>query len=142
MAGISRWGITDLQENGPLLQVVLHPVQAVRDIFTSEGKTYQPLTVSALVDTGASHSMVDSSIPQSLGINTVGEATLTSATHRDVPTQMFDLTFVIMADFVKEVRCLESDFTGRPFNAIIGRDILASCVLIYTGWTNTFTLSQ
>jgi hypothetical protein len=61
---------------------------------------------------------------------------------KDVPTQLYDLTFVLMEGLVKEVRCMESDFTGRPFQAIIGRDILASCVLIYTGWTNTFTLSQ
>jgi len=142
MAGISRWGVTDLQQNGPLLQVAIHPVKAIRDIFASEGTTYQPQTVSALVDTGASHSMVDRSIPQNLGISTVGETTLWSATHSDVPSQMFDVTFIILADFVKEVQCLESDFSGRPFMAIIGRDILAGCVLVYTGWTNTFTLSQ
>jgi hypothetical protein len=86
--------------------------------------------------------MIDSSIPGTLGINTVGQASLTSATHTDVPTEMFDLTFLILADFIKDVRCLTADFDGRPFRAIIGRDILASCVLIYTGWTNTFTLSQ
>jgi len=86
--------------------------------------------------------MIDRTIPTSLGINTVGETTLTSATHVDVPTQLFDLTFVLMEGFVKEVRCMESDFSGRPFQAIIGRDILAGCILVYTGWTNTFTLSQ
>ena len=86
--------------------------------------------------------MIDSAIPQGLGINTVGQASLTSATHTDVPTQLFDLTFVIMENFFKEVRCMEADFEGRPFRAIIGRDILATCILVYTGWTNTFTLSQ
>ncbi len=86
--------------------------------------------------------MIDRAIPKDLGINTVGQTTLSSATHKDVPSELFDLTFVIMADFIKEVRCLEADFDGRPFRAIIGRDILANCLLVYTGWTNTFTLSQ
>ena len=134
--------MTDLQENGPLLQVTIHPTQAIRDIIAGEGTSYAPATVSALVDTGASSSMIDSAIPQGLGINTVGQASLTSATHTDVPTQLFDLTFVIMENFFKEVRCMEADFEGRPFRAIIGRDILATCILVYTGWTNTFTLSQ
>ena len=92
--------------------------------------------------TTASNSMIDRAIPTNLGIKTVGETTLTSATHVDVPTHLFDLTFVLMEGFIKEVRCMESDFTGRSFQAIIGRDILASCILVYTGWTNTFTLSQ
>jgi hypothetical protein len=142
MAGISRFGITDLQQNGPLLQVAIHPTQAIRDIFAKEGKTYQPATVAALIDTGASNSMIDRAIPKDLGINTVGQTTLDSATHKDVPSELFDLTFVIIAGFVKDVRCLEADFDGRPFRAIIGRDILASCLLVYTGWTNTYTLSQ
>ncbi len=39
------------------------------------------------------------------------------------------------------VPVLESDLTGQGIGALIGRDLLAKCLLIYDGQAGTFTLA-
>jgi hypothetical protein len=39
------------------------------------------------------------------------------------------------------VSVLESDFTGQGIGALIGRDLLAKCLLVYDGQAGVFTLA-
>jgi enamine deaminase RidA (YjgF/YER057c/UK114 family) len=33
-----------------------------------------------------------------------------------------------------------ADLEAQPYNALIGRDILSNCTLIYNGWDNSYQL--
>ncbi len=101
-----------------------------------------PVRAMALVDTGASGSVVNPSIVQSLGIQPVGVVGIsTPSTTQSVSCRQFhvDVSFpngVTVAGAV----VLEAPLGGQPIQCLIGRDILQHAVLVYVGYANMFTL--
>jgi hypothetical protein len=38
------------------------------------------------------------------------------------------------------ILALGANLEAQPYNALIGRDILSNCTLIYNGWDNSYQL--
>jgi len=108
-----------------------------------------PISIQALVDTGASGTCVDSKILTALGLTPTGKAQVTTMTtgksvhHADE----YDASVVISAATgqsplrVHGIPIMSVDFTAQPIGAVIGRDVLGLCVLIYDGARGTFTVA-
>ena len=108
-----------------------------------------PQQIRGLIDTGASHSCVDPTVLKALRLQPTGNVPMhtpsTGATPMNADT--YDagtiipngvqpaLTFTSM-----QVSACELLLT-QGFHALIGRDILASCILVYNGGNSTMTLS-
>jgi Aspartyl protease len=102
----------------------------------------------ALIDTGASITSIDQSVFASLGVNPVGTAQVGTA-----GGQQQQSTFPAKFSFpgtglptIESPAALGCNLSGQVVGgnrviALIGRDLLANCVLVYNGAVGMFSLS-
>jgi hypothetical protein len=102
-----------------------------------------------LIDTGASHTNLDTSIIQALGLSPTGTMQLltpsTGATPVVVPT--YDVGIVVMGGLNRGQHVIgvhqvsECDFSAQGIAGLLGRDFLAAARLTYNGADGTCYLS-
>ena len=107
-------------------------------------------TVRALVDTGASCTCVDPTVLKALGLSPTGSVPILTPSSGTTPhpTDQYDVGLAIPGSDVAQaplihqtIPVIESDLSAQGIEALIGRDVLASCVLVYNGVTGHFTLA-
>ena len=137
--------------DGPVLNVIFS-VSAARKTALEKRNQPVPNVVQSrgLVDTGASCTCVDPSVIRALGVPPSGVAPMvTPSTGSDaVIINTYDIGLMIFTTVqdppfvIRNLAVAESDLlASQGFHALIGRDVLAKCVLIYNGTTNTYTLA-
>lgn len=107
-----------------------------------------PQRIRALIDTGASGSCMDPIVLRALGIQPTGVIAVNTPTTGMTPAicNQYDVSIVIPAPNsapfqVPTTAVTEHEFfAAQGFHALIGRDILSRCVLIYNGQLGLFTL--
>jgi hypothetical protein len=114
----------------------------------ANGRYYPPPhVVRALVDTGASSSCVDVGVVSSLGLDPSGSASV--HTPSTMGLAVYKLTYdacVVFGDGKPDPRTyvldlIETDLASQGFELLIGRDILARCVLNYDGPNGIFSIA-
>ncbi len=102
-----------------------------------------PITGMGLIDTGASITAVDVSIIQSLGIQPVGISnvfTPQGSTQQELfPVKLSFIGTPIIFNFSS---VLGSELRNQGILALIGRDVLSRCILIYNGPAGHFSFSM
>ena len=55
---------------------------------------------------------------------------------------VYDLGFAMpgLQTTIIPITAIGANLTNQPYDALIGRDILKSCTLIYNGWDNSYQL--
>jgi hypothetical protein len=127
---------------------------ALSKYLTDKGEPVpEPKHGLALIDTGASISGVDNGIIEALGVKPVGSVKLVSAKggalHLLYPatfsfpgTPLPGINFERVAGVeLQEPQASDTQVKGPPLIAIIGRDVLRQCLLIYNGYLGYITLS-
>lgn len=56
------------------------------------------------------------------------------------PNRVPDLQHVGLQSNVISIMAIGANLTKQPYDALIGRDILKLCTLIYNGWDNSYQL--
>jgi hypothetical protein len=147
-----------LQTMGPLLAVNVHQPKALVQLLSSSGQPVaSPVGGLALIDTGATNTCVDGAVLQKLGMAPIGVLTsLTAAgpapqsmypVRLEFPSEGLDLEFSSVAGVnltgqsVPVVPPGGQQGQQMPIIALVGRDVLSRCVLIYNGTGGFFTLS-
>lgn len=136
--------LPNLQQTGPLIEVLISPSSALRAILEAGGKSIpQPVRKMMLIDTGASASAIKTGIARELGLTPHGTISISTASHKShvCLTYDVDLIFSIQRVGVQNVRVFETKFEGQNIDGLIGRDVLRLGVLIYNGYDQSFTLS-
>lgn len=100
-------------------------------------------TFKALVDTGATHSVISTKVVQRLGLISIGKRTVVSASHSvDANTYqaVIGIPIVEMVDPIQKLGQIHSRFfvqqvtempsLGTTFDLLIGMDIIQQCVLV------------
>ena len=109
-----------------------------------------PQLIRALIDTGASISGVDPTVLAALALSQTGEAEIHTPSTRGVAvtTPTYDVKIAILAGragdlhFISEtIQVTATDLSQQGFQALIGTDILKSCILHYNGADEHFTLA-
>lgn len=102
-----------------------------------------PISGNALIDTGATHTSIDDAIAQQAGLAVTGTATMSSATHahQTVNTYAGIIDFVGMAGTVTCNRAQGVNLQTHGIIALLGRDVLEHCLLVYNGQDGSFSLS-
>lgn len=130
--------------NGPIVEIQLWMSRSLQEILKQKGQPIpQPVKVTAMIDTGASCTVVNPSVIQALGVQPIGVTSIqTPSTTAPVLCYQYELA-VLFPNNVVVGSCVavEAPLQGQHIKCLIGRDILAHGVLIYTGYTETFTLS-
>ncbi len=135
--------VQNLQQIGPIIEVVLVPPPPVFANLKSEGKKPPSKKVIALIDTGASGSCINGPISEELGL--IVRDIVPVQTPSGISQQgVYDVGFLLLLPGVMTnpilIQALGSDLKNQPYQALIGRDILKFCTLIYNGWDNSYQL--
>ena len=133
-----------LQRFGPSVQIILTPLEAhLRSVSDKGQDPPDPISGLALIDTGASVTCVDSVAARQAGLALVDTGTMSSATHANEIVPVFAGGLVIEAASitVNVNRAVGANLASQNLIALIGRDVLAKCMLVYNGLDGSFSLS-
>jgi len=133
---------------GPVLPLeIAIPSALSRFLSTQNQQIPAPRSGFALIDTGATRSCVDSQVISSLGVNCIGVTTLGTAKgrsqHHLYPAKF---RFPVIRFEVEFGSVVGVDLSGQGAGnmqiiALIGRDVLSRCILIYHGTKGSFSLA-
>ena len=132
-----------LQAIGPTVQVELTIPEELAQYFDRQGIPIPgPVTGIALIDTGASITAVDRSIITQLQISPIGITTVYTP-QGSAEQELFPIKLTVAgtAIVVNFSQVLGSDLISQGIFALIGRDVLSSCVLVYNGPLSHYSLS-
>jgi hypothetical protein len=134
--------------NGPILEVQLLPgVHAAAAMQRAGLPIPPPITVAALIDTGASCTVVTSGIPAQLGLQPMGSRLVNTPTSQKVPCPTYAIRIIfpstggIKSSVGFDAVVMEAPLQGQNIQCLIGRDFLQHAILIYSGPDEMFTLS-
>lgn len=107
----------------------------------------QSLRLRGLVDTGASCTCLDTSIIAALQLAPTGSASILSPTTGAQPHQcsQYDVSIILLhpdlSFNLSAVPVISADLKMQGIMALIGRDVLENCLLVYDGKQKVFTLA-
>ncbi len=120
--------------------------------LTTAGQPIPSLVqIQALVDTGASCTCIDPSVLNSLGLTPTGIVTVNTPSTGTQPhtALQYDVSILIPGALPTHVPLIVDNIAvvaaqllaAQGFQALIGRDILAQCLLTYNGQMDEFSLA-
>lgn len=132
----------DLQATGPIVEIQVAMGTPVELALQTSGKPVsRPVQALAMIDTGASGSVVRQGLPAQLGLSPIGITYISTPSSTNVPCYEYPVRFIFPNYVVVEATALEAPLRGQNIQCLIGRDVLAGGVLIYIGYSNLFSLS-
>jgi hypothetical protein len=128
---------------GPVVEVRVVPSRLfVETLKIPKQNLPQPITITALIDTGASGTVIKEGIPQQLGLKPIGFTYITTASSQNKLCLQYDLAFLFPnINVAFRTVATEVPLQGQHIQCLIGRDFLSHAVLVYIGYNNSFTLS-
>lgn len=138
-------------DDGPMVRVRFHLPPSERRLIRAAGRAVPvPIEVRALIDTGAETTCLDSRVASRLGLP-LADMGMTNAPALggwgiDVRVRA-EITVVHPSGdpkddlVIDELEITELDLSAVGYDALIGRDLLAFCILTYDGLSGTFTLA-
>jgi predicted aspartyl protease len=102
-----------------------------------------PISVTALIDTGAQCTVVHPDVLKQLALKPVGLIPIMTPTASDVAScRQFHVNVHFSPELVVEnILAAEAPLIGHAFQCLIGRDVLRNATLVYAGQQNQYTLS-
>jgi predicted aspartyl protease len=135
-----RFDIENLYHNGPKIVVFISPSEAICNHYRSRGMVPPSVEVTAMIDTGASDTVIGPSIVEKLKLKTNKTRDVdTAAGTKEVDIHTVCITF---KDFTAKFQIYPTcqPINEKNFQVLLGRDILLSGGLIYDGENNFFRL--
>lgn len=133
-----------LAQRGPVVAVSLRPIEERRRAMAERGEAIPaPVDGLAMIDTGASVTCVDEVAAARAGLNVVDRGTISSASHaaHDVPVFACEIDVAGLGQ-IRHRRAMGVTLENQGLLAVIGRDMLASTVVIYNGLDGSLSISR
>jgi predicted aspartyl protease len=134
--------LPNLQALGPLVDMkvwVGTPVeQAIRK---AGGKVPDPVPCKRMIDTGATGSVIQPTLVQQLGLQPIGVVNISTPSSESIPCYQYSVRLIFPNNVIVEAIAIQAPLKGQQIHCLVGRDVLAHGVLVYTGYINQFTLS-
>lgn len=132
-----------LRSAGPIVPVVLSPLpEHVKSTAEKGQRLPDPFSGIALIDTGASATCIDRAAAEAAGLTVTDSGPMSSATHANEVVPIYagrlEIRGLPPCDITKAYGV---NLAGQKICALIGRDLLASCVLVYNGTEGFVSLS-
>lgn len=132
----------DLKRYGPCCEINITPSSKTVEVLKREGEQVPSIKVVALIDTGASGTAISTKVVQELKLVARGVTTISTPSSDSHPTNVYDVDLFLPNKVgVNNVLAIEATLTTQNIDCLIGRDVLQHGVLIYNGYTGSFTLS-
>jgi len=141
-----------LANSGPLLTVAIGLSQPKAAILRITNQPVpQKQIVQALIDTGASGTVIDQGLVPLLGLVQIGTLLMHSASATNIVVPTYDVMFAIGGPakgpamglhYVEQnIQVTSAPLAIQNIGALIGRDILSKCLLTYNGPACTVSLA-
>ncbi len=133
-----------LFQRGPIIPVVVLPHPAFAQALQLAGKPIPaPVQGGAMIDTGATTTCVDGEVAQSMGLAANGVAKMASASHdsSECNTYPVRLTFPIWNVNLDCGKAMGVHIKNQGIIALVGRDLLQNCLLVYNGADGSVSLA-
>ena len=138
----------NISAQGPVLGILVGVSGPRADALKASGQTVpSPVVVQGLIDTGASCTCIDPSVLQSLNLSPTGTVSVHTPSTGAAPhsTNQYDVSILLVHPNnvfpFHNLPIIESQLAVQGIQALIGRDILKECVLVYNGAMNWYTFS-
>jgi predicted aspartyl protease len=138
--------VPNLVDVGPLVEILISPSRAFADTVRASDPSAAiaaPLRATAMIDTGASGTVVNPNVIAALGLSPVGSVPIhTPSTIEPLDCDLYhvDISFPNGVSFSNAV-VICAPLGMQNIECLIGRDILENAVLTYIGYINQFTIS-
>jgi predicted aspartyl protease len=134
--------LPNLQALGPLVDMRIWIGTPVENaIKKNEGNLPEAVPVKAMIDTGATGSVIHLEIVKNLGLQPVGVVYINTPSSENVQCYQYVVRLIFPNNVIVEAIAVEAPLKGQQIQCLVGRDVLAHGVLVYTGYINQFTLS-
>ncbi len=134
--------VPNLKEVGPVVEVRLAVGSIIEEISRKSSKDVPtPVQALAMIDTGATGTVVQEDIVRQLNLNPVGLTLINTPSSTSVQCYEYLIRLLFPNNVVVEGVVIAAPLKGQHIQCLIGRDVLQHGVFIYTGYTNSFTLS-
>src|SRR5258708_6516737 len=101
--------------------------------------------IRGIIDTGASGTVIDEAIIQGLGLTPTGSVPIHTPSTGSTPVQrnLYDVSLWYSVTssahpITGAIAVIGTDFTAHNIQALIGRDLLSKCSLMYNGPQSSF----
>jgi len=134
--------VANMQAVGPLVEIQLAVGSAVEKALSATSNPIpSPVTALAMIDTGATRSLVRQGIAGQLGLNPVGVTHINTVSSTNIRCYEYSMRLLFSNNVVVEGIIVEAPLKGQHIQFLIGREVLSHAVLVYIGYKNSFTLS-
>ena len=134
--------ISNLQQVGPVIEVILTPSVAFLQAMKVSPSATKAIKVLAMIDTGATGTVISQGLAIQLGINPVGTTLINTPSSTNITCHQFDIQMIFPNNVnIASIVVTEAPLKGQHIQCLVGRDVLQHGVFIYTGYDNSFTLS-
>jgi len=134
--------VPNLRETGPVVQVRLTIGSALEDFLKKANQNLPPpIQVPAMIDTGATGTVVREDIVNQLNLHPIGVTLINTPSSTNVQCYEYLMRLLFPNNVIVETVVIAAPLQGQNILCLIGRDVLQHGVFIYTGYVNTFTLS-
>lgn len=124
---------------GPVIDIMVGPSQARAHALSQAGQPVPvPVSVRALIDTGASCTCIDPAALSTLGLSPRGVTPVFTPSTGSIPhlANTYDVSIVIPCGTMiplslPNVPITESALSNQGIHALLGRDVLSRCIFIY-----------
>ena len=132
----------NLRRDGPTLEVQIEPVLAAQRVMQVDGDEVISVPIRVLIDTGASGTLVQTSVIERLGLDRIGTVLLTTpSTAKPLVRYQYRVRIVLSKTIAFETNAVEGALIGQDIECLIGRDILEEVVFTYDGPNNRFSIN-
>ena len=132
--------LPNLQAMGPLVEMRIWVGAPVEEALKkADRKIPEPVATRGMIDTGATGSVIQPAIARQLGLHPVGVVSISTPSSENVPCLQYLVLFP--NNVIVEALAIEAPLRGQHIQCLVGRDVLAHGVFVYTGYINQFTLS-
>jgi predicted aspartyl protease len=134
--------LSNLQEAGPIDELRLAVGSALETALQQANQNIPPPAQAvAMIDTGATSTVVREDLIQQLNLNPVGVTLIHTPSSTNVQCFEYLLRLAFPNNVVVETVAIAAPLQGQHIQCLIGRDVLSLGVFIYVGYNNSFTLS-
>jgi predicted aspartyl protease len=139
-----------LTNGSPLFDLYIWASEPYRKLRAAAKKPIpQPIIIKALIDTGASCTCINETDLSKLGLPARGTTLIHTPSTGGTPATVLQYDVSLMLahlpslgfKYFSTVPVIATDFSSRPFKALIGRDVLKECLLVYDGGAGIFSLA-
>ena len=137
--------VAQLRQRGPSLAVEISVPSDLAAALQANGRPIPPpFSGVGLIDTGASVTSVDESVLVALGLSPTSVVNVATPSAQAVQQPVYACVLAFPGTPLPAIpfnEVIASNLTGLGCSALIGRDILAACLLVYNGPEGVWTLA-